>query len=789
MSQIIFNTTVDMQNILGTPSSGFAVAYDLDNVIKQKDSSGVVTPIGGGGGSQSLKQTLAIGNDSGTYSINLGTTSYIKTSIGNGRLYLSYGNTYSSYLMNGDLSTSTSSVNLTPDFIALSKTTTNQFTNLDLQSNTSSISVGSSTYSTTIRNIKNQISFLVNQTGLGGGSKSVIDIGNISDGNDGLVKSYLHLNTNGSTTSTGLYNTVIIGGENILATQSNFVYLGNNVNINNAFTFPNVDGTVDQVMRTDGVGNLYWSDSSGSTPGLYKVLAASANSGTYSIVMGGSQSILSENGNSGIFLDYKQLASNLYLTNNISTTQSYIQLSENLLSIGATNGLVTITNGLGLQYTADYTSTFVTHSLVTKGYVDSLGNGSYENFKTVYVDSQYGNNTTGTLNRIDLPYLTFASASQVLNSTYPSGGLLYIKKGIYIEACELLDNTDYYCEPGVIFSQNGFNDGGGAVNSNIYGYSQFNGTDATLVALDVQNSSNINFEFDSINNLQVAFKINSPTGNINVKGRYIKSQADYGSTISIEGGGKFNFDIRDGIVGAYDVIYIKTGFTGTFSVNSPSIVCDSSLNASGPQSNYGHALNVHETTYGYVTVNSNLSNISTYIGGNNSAAKIGSGNVTINGNLDGNNEIGLYLTSGENGNVIINGDINSRLEAVKHLGDKIKLKINNSFIKSLGLGTSTYSIHINSGSQSGTYLYNTTIYNGLTNSSLIHIQGTTSQFGIYNSLAYGNGTSSGYFIYGTPSFNVGIHNTRSNKDNFTAVNDIFSPSGFIYDPYLYLPIF
>jgi hypothetical protein len=788
MSQIIFNTTIDMQNILGTPSSGFAVAYDLDNVIKQKDSTGVVTPIGGGGGSQSLKQSLVIGNDTGTYSINLGTSSYIKTTIGNGRLYLSYGNTYSTYLMNGNLTTATSSLNLTPEFIVLGKTTNHEFTNLDILSNTASIIVGSSTYSTTIRNTKNKIQFLTNQSGLGTGTNKAIEIGNISDGNDGLVKSYVHINTNGSTTSAGLYNTVIIGGENILATQSNFVYLGNNVNINNKYTFPNVDGAVDQVMRTDGSGNLYWDNSSGSIPGLYEVLGASYGSGTYSIFMGVSQSLRSLNGNSSLTLDYKGFVNNILLTNNFSATQSYLILSEDVLHIGATNGLVTTTNGLGLQYTSDYTTSFVTHSLVTKAYVDSLGNGSYENFKVAYVDSQYGSNATGTLNRIDLPYLTFASASQFLTDIYPSGGLIYIKKGVYTEACELANNTDYFCEPGVVFTQNGFNDGGGIVTSNIYGYSQFNGTDATLVALDVQNSSNINFEFDSINNLQVGFKINSG-GNVNVKGRYIKSQADFGSTISIEGSGNFMFDVRDGIIGAYDVIYIKSGFTGTFSLTSPSVVCDSSLNGSGPQVDYGHALNVHETTYGNVTINSNLLNVSTYVGGNNSAAKIGSGNVTVNGNLNGYNEIGLYLTSGQNGNVTINGDIVSYREAIKHLGDKIKLKVNNSSVRTSGLGTSTYSIHINSGSQSGTYLYNTTIYNGLTNSSLIYIQGTTSQFGVYNSFGYSIGTSSGFFIYGTPSFNVGIHNTRSNKDNYLAVNDIFSPSGFIYDDNLYLPNF
>ena len=442
---------------------------------------------------------------------------------------------------------------------------------------------------------------------------------------------------------------------------------------------------------------------------------------------------------------------------------------------------------MGLQYTEDYTSSFVTYSLVTKKYVDSIGTGAYDNYRTVYIDSQYGDDSTALLNRIDLPFGTFASASFTLSNIYPTGGLVYIKKGVYSEACELLDNTDYYCEPDVIFIENGFNDGAGSVNSNIYGYSQFNGIDSTLVALDVQNSSNINFEFDSIDNLQVGIRINTD-GDINVRGRYVKSQSDYGSSISIEGSGNFQFDIRDGIIGAYDVVSVKSGFSGVLSVKTPNIICDSSLNTGGPVAGSGHALSVHETITGTVSINSNLSNVSVYSGGNNSAVKIGSGYVTINGNLLGNNEIGLYLSSGDIGNVTINGDIQSRREAIKHLGDKIKLKVNNSLIKSDGLGTSTYSIHINSASQSGTYLYNTTIYNGLTNSNIIHMQGTTSQLGIYNSLGYSPGTT-GNFIYGTPSFNVGIHNTRSNKDNYTSVNDSFSPSGFIFDNELYLPNF
>ena len=787
MSQLIFNTFVDLQNIVGTPSTGYTIAYDLDGVLKQKSSTGVITLIGGVGGSQSLKQTLIYGNDTGTYSLSLGTSSYIKSSIGNGRLYLGYGNTYSTLLMNGNLTTSTSSVNLTPDFITLSKITTNQFSNLRLDSGTFSVNIGSSTYSTFIKSDNKSFKVSLSETYLGV-PYNVIDILNISDGNNGRIKSQLHLNTRGSTTSGGVYNSVIIGGSNLLATQSSTVYLGNNVNINNKYTLPSIDGSVNQVISTDGFGGLSWvSVSNGSIPSLDKVLGAGATSGSYSIYLGASQSLRSVSSNSAIYLDYLNTSNNIFITNNIFATQSYIQLSDNNLIIGATNGLVTTTNGLGLQYTSDYTSSFVTYSLVTKKYVDSISTSSYNNYKVVYIDSQYGDNDTALLNRIDLPFGTFASASYTLSNIYPTGGLVYIKKGLYNEVCELLNNTDYYCEPDVIFTENGFNDAGGSVNSNIYGYSQFNGLDPTLVALDVQNSSNINFEFDSIDNLQVGIKINTD-GNINVRGRYVKSQSDYGSSISIEGSGNFNFDIRDGITGAYDVVSVKSGFSGVLSVKTPNIICDSSLNSGGPVAGSGHALIVDDSISGIVSINSNLSNISVYSGGDNSAVKIGSGYVTINGNLLGNDEIGLYLSNGDISNIIINGDIQSNREAIKHLGGKAKLKVNNSLIKSNGLGTSTYSIHINSASQSCIYLYNTTIYNGLTNSNIIHVQGTTSQVGIYNSLGYSPGVS-GNFIYGTPSFNVGIHNTRSNKDNYITVNDTFSPSGFIYDANLYLPNF
>lgn len=49
MSSILFGGTVSMITV-ATPSVGWLVAYDTDGTLKQKDSSGIISPLGGGGG-------------------------------------------------------------------------------------------------------------------------------------------------------------------------------------------------------------------------------------------------------------------------------------------------------------------------------------------------------------------------------------------------------------------------------------------------------------------------------------------------------------------------------------------------------------------------------------------------------------------------------------------------------------------------------------------------------------------------------------------------------------------
>ena len=73
-----------------------------------------------------------------------------------------------------------------------------------------------------------------------------------------------YVSTKNSTATASVKNSVIIGGEGLVAKENNTVYLGNNVNINNAYKLPSGDGSIGQVLKTDGIGNVTWGQSAAS---------------------------------------------------------------------------------------------------------------------------------------------------------------------------------------------------------------------------------------------------------------------------------------------------------------------------------------------------------------------------------------------------------------------------------------------------------------------------------------------------------------------------------------------
>ena len=69
-----------------------------------------------------------------------------------------------------------------------------------------------------------------------------------------------YISTRNSSATASIKNSVIIGGQDLIATQDDTVYLGNNVNINNVYNLPSIDGTIGQVLKTDGLGNVTWGE-------------------------------------------------------------------------------------------------------------------------------------------------------------------------------------------------------------------------------------------------------------------------------------------------------------------------------------------------------------------------------------------------------------------------------------------------------------------------------------------------------------------------------------------------
>lgn len=86
--------------------------------------------------------------------------------------------------------------------------------------------------------------------------KDSVTASSTPDINSGIA----YISTRNSSATASIKNSVIIGGQDLIATQDDTVYLGNNVNINNVYNLPSIDGTVGQVLKTDGLGNVTWGE-------------------------------------------------------------------------------------------------------------------------------------------------------------------------------------------------------------------------------------------------------------------------------------------------------------------------------------------------------------------------------------------------------------------------------------------------------------------------------------------------------------------------------------------------
>jgi hypothetical protein len=152
--------------------------------------------------------------------------------------------------------------------------------------------------------------------------------------------------------------------------------------------------------------------------------------------MGTGSSLYSVRGGGQINLDYAP-DTVVISTDNGNLNKAYIQLDDediilvsNLsLNIGVVSASISVSNGEGLQYAFDYSSTFVTYSLVDKNYVDlgtasiwSTINSINNDFVSEVVagDGLSGGGTSGTVT-LDV---NVGNGLQIISDTVYLGGTL-----------------------------------------------------------------------------------------------------------------------------------------------------------------------------------------------------------------------------------------------------------------------------------------------------------------------------------------------------------------------------
>jgi len=382
MSSVIFGGTVSMLTT-ATPSIGWVVGYDIDGILKQKNQFGVITEVGGGptsglATSPSLQTVLLSGNNSGGSSIIMGTSTFIKSFNGGGKLELDYLGSTNSILLSTDNSL------LNEHGLILQNGYAAFFANGYQQA----IELDNGSGDLSVYNV-NEGSVLLGVSSGTGAPYDEIDEIKISynttatQSTGDTDKQSVFIGTRNSKISNGVVNTVVIGGQGFTASNSNSVYVPD-LYLQNQKGIKSTNSN-EVFFLNDSSGYTLLDRNSGNLDSSWLLMASDYQS-TYQsyIQIGvnsdpgyGNDSLILISNNKGPSYSYDEYSS-INLGKNILRLQSKDvdgagdELRINMSSIA---NYITIDGPTasfkGLEYSDDYSLNFATHSLVDKLYVDN----------------------------------------------------------------------------------------------------------------------------------------------------------------------------------------------------------------------------------------------------------------------------------------------------------------------------------------------------------------------------------------------------------------------------------
>ena len=453
----------------------------------------------------------------------------------------------------------------------------------------------------------------------------------------------------------------------------------------------------------------------------------------------------------------------------------------------------------------------------------------------IYIDSVFGNDTTGTTNDANKPFLTYSGASAIASS----GDLIVIRPGNYSEKIILKDGIKIYSYPNVVFSGNletFITDNNVAVNAEIYGYLNINCTNSGIEtnAIYIQNTgTTLYMECGDIiingnGNSRVLW--NYSNNEVTIKGKTLKSFTDNSSeTIRIQSqtlsGNSTNIEC-DSLVGRSVCFYIASG-NGNANINvlndivleEPTSGNQLAIIHNGSGDVYIKANKIKTTTYraistDLVTADGNLyvdadlieSTNTTLAGLNNIYGSLisnygSSANTFVKAKnmiADGG-VIYLNISGGVGRKTVLEGNMYSKQNLLIRNSSTRKLIIKNSTLKRGGdtdnnivVGMGNYIIgNIFAGIYNGlsaefdnVNIVKEETLSGTSTNPIFGLDGTTSEVYVKNCDIYGENIFSGATAFNAGALadgNVYFKNTTSNVDNGTNVTDTAVVSGFIYD--------
>jgi len=422
--------------------------------------------------------------------------------------------------------------------------------------------------------------------------------------------------------------------------------------------------------------------------------------------------------------------------------------------------------------------------------VASIPSSAVNYSNVVFVDPINGNNFTGAINDFTKPRLTISSASSLalsvpgLSST--NRALVYIRRGEYNSPLvQLLNNVDYYCEPGVVFTgAPTIRDFGVAVNSNIYGHCKINALVGTSLIFECTGDSYIVFEFDSIITETGAIRF-APTGSNNrliVKGNYIYTAASlgHGYAILLRNASNSVINIKHSINSIHSCVSWRN-FTGTSVVNCPNI---NLMPGNVYGGNFKQALIIYDAaSTGKITVNGNLNNLDTVnYGGIGSLITFWSApntRFTLNGNAYGGVTKALDGNTYTSGLIEINGNLSSSDLYTAWLygnaGGTGEIVIKNSVITNTNQVGGNYALAINGTAK--IFLKDCYITATRTDSDIININGASTNLVLDDCQLYSPGASGSSVSSTAGAVNIRAKNSITNKAVTVDITNIYAPEG------------